>query len=408
MRGVFLLFTLFFIAAYSYSQNKAITISGTVTDAETGEVLTYATIGLIGLPVGTISNAKGEFDFHIPEEYAAETFQISMIGYKSFVAPVTKVERTQEFKLERSSRILDEVVVKDSLSAGDIFKIAVNRITSNYPMKPAEMDGFYRDVKKVGGKYVSLLEAAITIYDKDYEAPRDYTKLRERVAIKEIRKSFDYDFAYEKYFEQYNMLEDLLLDNNVKYRSFNDEAMFYQLLQRKTVKGSDDKPLILLFIDYPGYELKVFVDPTTYGIVRLEFGWGNGSEPIFSFKKKKKLLNNVMRQDKLLEFESYNGKLYLKYMKTTYMNIWINTETGLPDQTTELFQELLINNINDKDPNWVSSSNKMKHYGLQYQHDNYNEEFWANYNVIKETPLDKLIVQDLEEHVSLEEQFKEN
>ena len=50
----------------------------------------------------------------------------------------------------------------------------------------------------------------------------------------------------------------------------------------------------------------------------------------------------------------------------------------------------------------------MKHYGLQYQHENYNEHFWANYNVIKETPLDKKIVHDLEEHASLEEQFKEN
>lgn len=408
MPKVFLLFTLFFISTFGYGQINIITISGKVTDAETGEILTYATIGLVGISIGTISNAKGEFDFHFPEKYAAETFQISMIGYKSYRAPVTKIENTFEFKLHKSSTILDEVVVQDSLSAGDIFKISLNRITLNYPMKPAEMDGFYRDVKKVGDKYVSLLEAAITIYDKDYEAPRDYTKVRERVAIKEIRKSFDYDFAYEKYFEQYNMLEDLLLDNNIKYRSFNDEAMFYQLLQRKMVTGSDNKQLILLFIDYPGYELKVFVDPKTYGILRLEFGWGNGDEPIFTYKKKRKLLNNVMRMDKLLEFEPYNGKLYLKYMKTRYKNVWMNTETGKPEQTTELFQELLINNINDKDPNWVSSSRKMKHYGLQYQHENYNERFWANYNVIKETPLDKKIVKDLEEYASLEEQFKEN
>ncbi len=408
MRIIFLFYASFFISTLAFGQVNTITISGKVTDAETGETLTYATVGLVGIPTGTISNAKGEFDFHIPAEYAVETFQISMIGYKSYRAPVTKIEDVTEFKLNKSSTVLSEVVVKDSLSAGDIFKIALNRIPLNYPMKPAEMEGFYRDVKKVGDKYVSLLEAAITIYDKDYEAPRDYTKIRERVAIKEIRKSFDYNLAYKKYFEQYNMLEDLLLDNNVKYRSFNDEAMFYQLLQRKTVRGSDDKPLILLYLDYPGYELKVFVDPKTYGILRLEFGWGNGSEPIFSYKKKRKLLNNVMRLDKLVEFETYNGKLYLKYMKTTYKNSWRNIETGKPDQTTELFQELLINNINDKSPNWISSSRKMKHYGLQYQHENYNEQFWANYNVIKETPLDKKIVRDLEEYASLEEQFKDN
>jgi hypothetical protein len=327
MRRVFLLLGLFFISFFCSGQHRTITISGRVTDDETGEVLTYATIGLVGIPVGTISNASGEFDFHISEEHAAETFLISMIGYESYRAPVTKVENINSFKLKKSSTMLSEVVVSDSLSAGDIFKIALNRIPTNYPMQPAEMEGFYRDVKKVGNKYVALLEAAITIYDKDYEAPRDYTKVRERVAIKEIRKSFDYDLAYAKYFEQYNMLEDLLLDNNIKYRSFNDEARFYNLLRRKTVLGSDNESLILLFIDEPGYELKLYVNPDTYGILRLEFGWGNGADPIFTYKKTRKLMNHVMRMDKLVEFEMYNGKLFLKYMRTEYKNVRMNSDT---------------------------------------------------------------------------------
>lgn len=407
MRSVFFLLIIFY-TTYSLGQDRTITVSGKVTDAETGEVLTYATVGLVGIPIGTISNAKGEFDFHIPEEFAVETFQISMIGYESFQAPVTKIETLTSFKLHKSSTVLNEVLITDSLSASDIFKIALGRITSNYPMAPVEMDGFYRDVKMVGGKYVSLLEAAITIYDKDYEAPRDYTKIRERVAIKEIRKSYDYDFAYAKYFEQYNMLEDLLLDNNIKYRSFNNEALFYQLLQRTTTIGADNKPLYLIFIDQPGYDLKVFIDPVTYGIIRLEFGWGNGNEPIFNYKRNRKLLNNVMRMDKLVEFEPHDGKLYLKYISTRYQNVWMNTATNKQEQTTELFQELLINNINKKDPNWISSSQKMKHYGLQYQHENYNKQFWENYNVIKETPLNRQIIRDLEEHGSLEKQFEDN
>ncbi len=408
MRILFFGILLFFCSTHLWAQQKTITVSGRVTDKETGELLIYATVGLRGLPIGTISNAKGEFDFYIPREYAAETFQISMMGYESFVAPVTKAETFAEFKLKRSLTVLSEVVVIDSLSAGDIFKIAINRITKNYPMEPVEMDGFYRDVKMVGGKYVSLLEAAIIIYDKDYEAPKDYTKVRERVAIKEIRKSYDYDFTYAKYFEEYNLLEDLLLDNVIKYRSFNDEALFYQLLQRKTVVGSDNKPLHLIFINQPGYDLKIFIDPATYGILRLEFGYGNGIEPIYNYKRKRKLLNNVMRSDKLIEFELHNGKLYLKYIKTQYKNVWMNTETGKPDQTTQLFQELLINNINDEDPDWISSARKMKRYGLQYQHKNYNKEFWENYNVIKETPLNKQIMRDLEEHSTLEKQFEEN
>lgn len=404
----FFIIPLFLIAFYTVGLGQTITISGVVKDAETGEVLPYATVGLVGLPIGTITNAKGEFDFHVPEVNAAETFQITMIGYQSFKAPVTKVERQNEYLLNKSLTILKEVVVSDSLSAGEILKIAINRITLNYPMTPVEMDGFYRDVKKAGGKYVSLLEAAITIYDKDYEAPRDYTKVRERVAIKEIRKSYDYDIAYAKYFKQYNLLEDLLLDNNVKYRSFSEEPEFYELLKRKTVSGVDGQQLYLIYLEQTGYDLKLYIDPETYGILRIEFKWGNGADPIYTYRKNRKLMNNVMHLDKLVEFEPHDGKLYLKYMRTNYKNQWVNTSLGTDEQTTELFQELLINKVNYKTPNWVSSSKKMKHYGLQYQHGAYNKVFWDNYNVIKETPLDKKIVKDLEENMSLEEQFEDN
>ena len=36
----------------------------------------------------------------------------------------------------------------------------------------------------------------------------------------------------------------------------------------------------------------------------------------------------------------------------------------------------------------------------------YNPEFWENYNVIKETPLDKKIIEELDKKASLEKQFR--
>jgi hypothetical protein len=49
----------------------------------------------------------------------------------------------------------------------------------------------------------------------------------------------------------------------------------------------------------------------------------------------------------------------------------------------------------------------MRNYGLQYQDQPYNKNFWDNYNVIKATPLDKKIIKDLEKEVPLEKQFKD-
>jgi len=50
----------------------------------------------------------------------------------------------------------------------------------------------------------------------------------------------------------------------------------------------------------------------------------------------------------------------------------------------------------------------MKPYGLQYQDPPYNKEFWDNYNMIKESPLDRKIIEDLEKQGPLDKQFKDN
>jgi hypothetical protein len=74
---------------------------------------------------------------------------------------------------------------------------------------------------------------------------------------------------------------------------------------------------------------------------------------------------------------------------------------------TELFQQLLINKVDTQPKGRIGSTDKMRNYGLQYQDQPYNKEFWDNYNVIKETPLDQQVLADLEKFSPLESQFQE-
>lgn len=401
---------LIMLGASSNTIAQTFTVSGVIVDEATGELLPYATIRVQGATIGTVSNLSGEFDFHIPTELLNSKLLISMLGYETYVLSLVEVRARAilRFELTPSLRLLSEVVVADSLSGEEIFRLALARIEDNYPMQPVLMDGFYRDVKKVGDRYASLLEAAIIIYDKNYKAPRDYTKLRERVGILELRKSFDYDESLTTYFEQYNMLEDLLLENNIKYRSFSDEPAFYEHLQRETIIGYNEEPLYLITLLTDDYDLKLFIDKESFGIYRMEFGYGDEKTPILKYKKSRKLENHVMRLDKVVDFELIDGIFYLNYMRSNYKNHWYNTETQEYEITTELFQELMINKVTTENPQWIKSSEKMKRYGLKFQNVPFNEEFWDNYNVIKETPLDKLIQKDLEQETTLDQQFKKN
>src|SRR3954468_1752425 len=68
--------------------SQTLTISARVVDQETKEPLAFASIGVRNRPIGTITNLQGEFDFHVPTEYRNDVMVVSVLGYKSFEAPI--------------------------------------------------------------------------------------------------------------------------------------------------------------------------------------------------------------------------------------------------------------------------------------------------------------------------------
>ena len=401
----------FILASFSsLAQDRYTTISARVIDRETAEPLAFASVGLENTSLGTITNAEGEFDFHIPVTQVNSRLTIRMLGYVTYVAPVREVPRGQMVLIEmaRSVTVLDEVVIVDSLTGGDILRIALSRINANYPANPYSMEGFYRDVKKVDDEYISVLEAALKIYDKDYSEPRNQLKLRERVGLIEVRKSLNYEFAYNRYFDKYNLLEELLLENNIKYRTFTAEPVFYQRLERDTLVQTNEQAFYRLTLRGDmDYFLEVIIDVETYGIHKLVYHYGDYKNSLQSISRSGQRTEQMVRQEKVIEFAPYRDKLFLKYLSVRSTFNWLN-RSGQKQATTELQQELLINKVVVDNPQWVRSSEKMRGYGLQYQDEPYNEEFWDNYNVIKDTPLDVEIVRDLEKYGDLEVQFREN
>ena len=407
MRPVFFIL-LIFLATSTLGQ-ISYTVSARLVDKYTQDPLVYASVFIKERKISTISNSQGYFDFHIPQNALNDTLVVSMLGYKNFktISSTLVNEPNSTIQLERDVIVLEEVVISDTLTPGDIVRISLNKIVLNFPMEPYGMEGFYRDLKTVDGEYVSLLEAALQIFDKGYKDPRNHLKLKERVSINEIRKSLGYDKVALKWFDQTNLLEDLLLHNNVKYRTFPREDIFFQVLQLQGYTAFNGKPVYIIGYD-DQYELRVFVEMGSYSIVRVEFEIGDGVTPIRVEKKNKKKANEIMRIKRILEFQQFGDKNYLQYLNVETETVWKNYKNNKILANTELFQELLINNIETDDYEMISSAQKMKSFGLQYQDKPYNKEFWKSYNVIKDSPLEEAVVKDLEQRMPLEKQFEKN
>lgn len=386
---------------------QTLTVSAKVVDKDTKEPLVFASVGIKDKPMGTITNLQGEFDFHVPPEYRNDVLAISILGYKNFEAPVwTLIDKgDQVIELEKTTFVLEEVVVKDSLNGGDVLRIALSRVEQNYPSEPYMMDGFYRDIKKVGGSYISLLEAATKIYDEDYKSPRNREKLRERVALMEVRRSLGYQNKFTSYFDQANLLEELLLQNFIKYRRFPEDEIFYDSMKREPDSYFNGHDIFTLSLKADNdYHMKIYVDKVNFGIVHLEFEIGVTSH----VDKRKGMQGREVFQKSTIDFRPYKGKLYLNYISSISRVNWYDLKTNELKFETELMQHLLINSIDLEPDGRIGTTEKMRSYGLQYQDLPYNKDFWDNYNVIKDSPLDRKIIEDLEKFGPLEKQFQDN
>ena len=396
----FLFLGLLFVSGLLHAQT--VTISARVIDSETKEPLPFASVGLKNRPIGTITNLHGEFDFHIPVEFRNDVLVINMLGYEPYEDPAwTVTNQPATIEMVKSTRLLDEVVVSDSLRGGEILTIALGRITQNYPMKPFLLDGFYRDVKEVAGTYISLLEAAVKIFDEDYRAPRNKFKLRERVALQEVRRSLGYENKFTAYFDEGNLLEDILLHNNIRYRQFPEEEIFFKGMTREKDSYYNGHPVFVISQKYD-YHLTIFVDKNTYGIIHLEYE-NNEQETI---RKRRGLVSKFVNLKRVIDFKSYNGVLFLNYITLDSKINWYDSKTSELKFETQLHQQLLINKVYPDTDEYIGTTEKMKNYRLQYQDLKYNKAFWDNYNVIKESPLDRKIINDLEKNISLDKQFQ--
>jgi TonB-linked SusC/RagA family outer membrane protein len=103
-----LAFTLLFWAFFSVNLHAQKTITGKVTDSETGEPLIGTTIVVKGTNNGTLSNTEGIYSINVENPTAVLSF--SFVGYETYEIPVGD-QTTINVTLAESATQLEDVVV---------------------------------------------------------------------------------------------------------------------------------------------------------------------------------------------------------------------------------------------------------------------------------------------------------
>jgi len=413
-------FLLFFISGFLFAQNEK-RVNGVVRSAMDKELLAFASVGIPGTGIGTVTNESGMFTIHIPSGNHQDSLMISFVGFKSWVGEIQKLKGdTLYFELEPETILLDEVVIlSEGVTPASILSEALRRIPQNYARKPFYQQAFYREIATLDNTYTRLLEAAIEIQDFGYDASAE----RRRVKVIELRKSDDFietnwkDFVVKKLYGSSNDLIHTLDNCDIvrkKYHSKDVASKGIKVSLKGISKFDGEDVFEIEIVDTLSY----LINQTTYLIKKSDYAIlqirAMAHFGINSKIKDKHVIAmiNASRWEMQAMYKKVGEKYYLFYGR------FKNPESVAAIDKNKLGkgqqyknQEIMINNTITSRSDWDRIKKKEKqsiNKDIYKQDFEYHPGFWANYTILLRNPLLKQIITDLNRGKTLEEQFYDN
>jgi hypothetical protein len=147
-------------------------LRGRVLDADTHQPIPNAQVGIGNNKLGTSTNLEGRFALRVPAAYQGSALEVALLGYRPYRRPLPPLPGPELLiELAVSPASLGTVTV--TASAEGIVREAVARIPRNYPVRPSQLTGFYResDEEATGQRYDYLVEGLLRVFKPGYQHP---------------------------------------------------------------------------------------------------------------------------------------------------------------------------------------------------------------------------------------------
>ena len=387
---------------------QTISIRGTVTDAKSGQPVSFAEVGICEKSIGTVANDNGAYIFNIPAYLENDTLCASAIGYETFKYSIAdlKGKKTFNIRMKTQTSVLNEVVIRDEKETARRFiRKAINHIRKNFPVKPYVLDGYYRDYLKKNNEYISFLEAALSVYDPGYRKSSDETQ----IAIKQLRHSKDYVKYFDEYIQDYandstkklihgvsprvkgNEFSNMVYHNPIRNhdksvpfvgvfdsfadRNYDFEISYYTQIDGKEVVVISIAPSKNFRFTHVSIEGTLYIRTDNFAIVKFSYAY---------FVTKRLETKKWFEINE--EYREHDGRMYLKYM--SFMNYFkLLTTTEIADLS--VYREFFVNDIHTGDDAHINKDQMIDLEKPLYQQNASNDpQFWINYNrLLLEQPL---------------------
>jgi hypothetical protein len=375
-------------------QQNMITIKGKVIDVETRNPLVFATVSVMETNVAIVTNIDGEFTLKIGETVTSKNLEITYLGYKNKVIPISELKDNggkNVIELEAAPIPIKEIIVKP-LDPNEIVNKAIQNIGKNYEGEPNLMTAFYRETIRKNRTYVSIGEAVVEIF----KAPYNNDTRFDGAKIYKGRKSSDVQKMDTVLFKlQGGPVSVLQLDIAKNTESvLTKEAMEYYNYSISGVIEIDNKPhYVIDFLQKPSVDIplfmgSLFINMETYGISEIEFGFNledkEAAASIFIRKKPvgMKVIPEVATYR--TKYREQDGKLHFVYSRAE-VKFKVDWNKRLFNTYYTTMSEIAVTDRTDKEVIKFAGKDKIKNSDIFTEKVSAfgDPEFWGDYNVIE-------------------------
>ncbi|HNQ36612.1 MAG TPA: carboxypeptidase-like regulatory domain-containing protein [Prolixibacteraceae bacterium] len=365
-------------------------VSGRVTDQVSREPMSYVSISLQEYPVGTITNADGEFVLKLPPDRAGDTLVFSSLGYARQKRVAGRIPGNAEISLQPISIRIREVKVK-AVQVEEVLEGIRRSITTNYATDHQLLTAFYRETVRQDGHYINVSEAVLEIL----KAPYGINERDDKVRLVKARRSPDVQpFHWVNFKLQGGPYTITMLDVVKKLETFLDPE--YQLLYRYSIQQViwyKNHPVFVVRFrpardtQFPAFEGEMYVDRESYALLYARFslddyGLGMAGESLVR-RKPKGFKVKPQFVEYQVDFSEYGG---LWHLHTARASVAFRVRSP-KDRINSVFHsvsDLLVTEVKN------TSLKRFPVKDLFTVNDvfaempvDYDEAFWGNYNIIK-------------------------
>lgn len=378
-------------------------LEGYIVDEESGEPVSFASVGVPQQQRGISANMNGYFKLVLPDKNQSHQLVISSIGYQRRTVLFSEIDwdQQQTFELVPAPTVLDEIVIiGKSQTLKDLVKSASKNRKEYLRSAPYLMNGFYRETMKLEGRYEGFTEAQGILYMNGYNS--NYKNNSQHLTYdlaqwKNIRRS-NYPKEEQKYLEIVALLKakDYYLHDGPLHRKnldkFNYSLADSSLYQDRLVLVIDFEAKDEFSTEIP-YKGQMYVKEDDQALLSLEIHT-QGQE---AYLRKSKSQVDISSNFKV-NFLFFEGQYYLNHINYTRSY----TENGnSEDWQLELLGESFANqrasflNYNQRAVLYSDMLNPMI---------NYSPDYWGQFNFSNGIDFQRMA----NEHPDLEKQFEDH